>query len=86
MSIELDPAELGFERKAKPSLQIFWGGLPGQEKAVEENSPTAADVSLGSGPFNHEVVRTLRIRNNNYDPVAFKVSCFSKCAMSRGCR
>lgn len=38
MSIELDPAELGFER-----------------------------------PFNHEVTRTLRIKNNNYDPVAFKV-------------
>lgn len=24
-------------------------------------------------PFNHEVTRTLRIKNNNYDPVAFKV-------------
>lgn len=28
---------------------------------------------LELGPFNREVVRTLRIRNNNYDPVAFKV-------------
>lgn len=70
MSIELDPAELGFEREA-----IFFSFSFQASSAKRETLLQLLTYVLESGPFNREVVRTLRIRNNNYDPVAFKVRC-----------
>lgn len=62
MSIELDPAELGFRRWSH-----FLSGAP-------VGFATGADLPLLLGPFTQEVTQVLRLRNPNSDPLAFKAS------------
>jgi len=58
MSVELDPAELGFKRKRHYSIL----------------SNKHSRLTSVSGPFNHEVSEVLRLKNPNSEPLAFKVS------------
>lgn len=65
MSVEIEPAELGFHRMLPRDLR----------------SSQVTDVPLG--PFTSEVSQTLKIRNPNHAPVAFKVSPYR--AITHGC-
>jgi len=62
MSVELDPAELGFKRK---------------QQRMDTLNRNTLDWQQFAGPFSHEVSEVLRLKNPNSEPLAFKVSLIS---------
>lgn len=69
MSVEIEPAELGFQRM----FAVF------QYRRARNLCLTTLHI----GPFTKEVSETLYLRNPNSDPVAFKVRpCLPQTAIS----
>lgn len=60
MSVELEPAELGFKRTDHSNFPL-------------RDSNLLLTEVIHLGPFTHEVSQTLRLYNPNTEPVAFKV-------------
>lgn len=61
MSVELEPSDLGFRRKCQSMCRPSVG----------------SHLNELIGPFDREVTETLRLRNSNSDPVAFKVCIYA---------